>query len=60
MKIFNRWGEKLFETNDINIGWSGYYNGILSESGVYVVRFNVSGYKVNDKKEIITHFTLVH
>jgi gliding motility-associated-like protein len=25
--IYNRWGEKVFETNDQNIGWDGNYNG---------------------------------
>lgn len=23
IKIFNRWGEKVFETNDINVSWNG-------------------------------------
>jgi len=36
MQIFNRWGELVFETNDINIGWDGYYKGRLCEQGVYV------------------------
>jgi gliding motility-associated-like protein len=25
--IYNRWGEKVFETNDQSIGWDGNYNG---------------------------------
>lgn len=36
MKIFDRWGEKLYETNDISKGWDGYYNGVLLMPGVYV------------------------
>ena len=36
--IYNRWGEKLFESNDVNIGWDGYYKGKLCEQGVYVYR----------------------
>ena len=23
MKIFNRWGEKIYETNDLQRGWNG-------------------------------------
>lgn len=34
-RIYNRWGEKVFETNDSSIGWDGYYKGNLSESGAY-------------------------
>lgn len=35
MKIFDRWGEKLFETNNINNGWDGTYRGKLLDVGVY-------------------------
>jgi gliding motility-associated-like protein len=34
--IFNRWGELIFESNDILIGWDGYYKGELSKQDVYV------------------------
>jgi gliding motility-associated-like protein len=34
-RIFNRWGEKVFETTDKNIGWDGYYKGVLQEMEVY-------------------------
>ena len=36
LKIFNRWGELLFETKDIDIGWNGYYLGKLCKQDVYV------------------------
>jgi len=34
--IYNRWGEKLFTTDDINQGWDGYYNGKLQPVDTYV------------------------
>jgi gliding motility-associated-like protein len=34
--IFNRWGEKVFETNDINGGWDGTYKGEPLNIGVFV------------------------
>lgn len=34
--IYNRWGEFLFRSTDINIGWDGYYRGKLSSMDVYV------------------------
>lgn len=35
-KIYNRWGQLLFETNDINKGWNGYYKGELQPVETYV------------------------
>jgi gliding motility-associated-like protein len=34
-RIYNRWGEKVFETHDQSIGWNGYYKGVLQEVDVY-------------------------
>ncbi|NOZ33779.1 MAG: PKD domain-containing protein [Chlorobi bacterium] len=38
MYIYNRWGEKMFYTNDITKGWNGYFNGISAMQDVYVWR----------------------
>ncbi len=36
LTIFNRWGEKMFETEDGHrIGWNGMYKGDLAPSGEY-------------------------
>lgn len=35
-QIFNRWGNLVFETDDINKGWDGTYNGEPQPKGVYV------------------------
>jgi len=41
MYIFNRWGQKLFYSNDMSIGWDGTFEGSLVqiESYVWKVRF---------------------
>jgi len=36
IKIFNRWGEKVFESNDMNVDWDGYYKGELCQMGAYI------------------------
>ncbi len=36
LRIFNRRGNLVFESNDVNIGWDGYVNDKLSRPGVYV------------------------
>lgn len=35
LKVFNRWGEKLFETTDISERWDGLRNGKIVVDGVY-------------------------
>ena len=35
-KIYSRSGACVFETNNIEKGWDGRYNGELCPSGVYV------------------------
>ena len=36
LRIFSKRGVLIFESNDINIGWDGYYKGQISEQGVYI------------------------
>lgn len=36
IKIFNRWGDKVFESSDMNVDWDGYYNGQLSQMDAYI------------------------
>ncbi len=43
--IYNRWGEKIFETNDYQQGWDGTYKGTTSQSGVYVYKVEFKDYK---------------
>ncbi|HMN33020.1 MAG TPA: gliding motility-associated C-terminal domain-containing protein [Chitinophagaceae bacterium] len=35
-KLFNRWGEEVFSTSDIEKGWNGQYKGKPQPIGVYV------------------------
>ena len=37
-KIFNRWGELLFLTTDLNKGWDGTYKGNVMPEDTYVFR----------------------
>jgi gliding motility-associated-like protein len=42
ISIFNRWGELVFETNDIFQGWDGTYEGKPAMGSVYVYRIDYS------------------
>ena len=35
-KVFDRWGELVFETNDQAVGWNGYYKGKKVDPAVFV------------------------
>lgn len=49
MLIFDRWGELVYETNDINKPWDGRVNGgsEMSKSDVYVYKITVFDIKSN-------------
>jgi len=40
-RIFDRWGQMLFETTDINQGWDGKFKGQLVKTDAYVYRIEV-------------------
>ncbi len=42
MLIFNRWGEKLYETTDPNMGWDGTRDGKFLRQGVYTYRIKIT------------------
>ncbi len=42
--IFNRWGEKVFESNNIKEGWDGTYKGLNCPDGTYVWKLSYQDY----------------
>lgn len=57
-KVFNRWGEIVFETEDPNKGWNGIYKGVTQELAVFAYYARMTcGEEV---KTLIGNVTLVH
>jgi gliding motility-associated-like protein len=57
LNIFNRWGEQVFESNDITKGWDGSFKGEPCKSDVYV--WTLRATDINGKpKELNGHVTL--
>ena len=53
MIIYNRWGEKLYESTQVNKGWDGYLDSsALAIEGVYVYKAWVTYY--SGEQEILT------
>jgi gliding motility-associated-like protein len=40
--IFDRWGNKVFESQDINKGWNGTHNGTQMNMGTYIWELNAT------------------
>lgn len=45
MNIYNRWGEKIFETDNINKGWDGNFKNEPCMQDVYVYHIVVTSYE---------------
>lgn len=50
-KVYNRWGQLIFQTNNWKRGWDGTYKGYQQSTGVYVWFLS---YADRDSKEIRT------
>ncbi len=50
MKIFNRWGQMIFESNSPGNGWNGTYSGKPSPAGLYIYHLSYINSK-NEQKE---------
>lgn len=60
LEIFDRWGEKLFESNDPDIGWDGTYSGNIVQSGTYTWKLSlVSCEPSNPEKMLTGHVTVL-
>ncbi len=47
VEVFDRWGEKVFETNNVNEYWDGTYRGTECKPGVFVYNVKVVGFTGN-------------
>jgi gliding motility-associated-like protein len=62
MQIFDRWGEKIFDSPNINDGWDGKYRGTLCKDGVYIYRIEFTeknGQTKLQEKLKVGHVTLI-
>jgi gliding motility-associated-like protein len=42
MTIFNRWGEKVFESSDSKFAWDGTFHGVLQNPQIYVYQLRIT------------------
>jgi gliding motility-associated-like protein len=61
LRIFNRWGELVFESRDPNTGWGGDYgpNHTNCQSGAYTWVLNFQVLQTQEDKEFKGHVNLI-
>ena len=56
--IFDRWGENIFRTNDLDSGWNGTYKNVNCELGVYTYKLTATDINSNTIEKV-GHVTLL-
>ena len=61
MVIFNRWGEIVYETSNLDIGWKGTYgeSGDIVQDGVYIWKINFNEKGIDKNIEITGHVLII-
>lgn len=62
MYIFNRWGEMLFETHDLDVGWDGTYgvgSGRMVSEGTYIWKITFLESMSDKRHEYTGHVNLI-
>ena len=42
LQIFNRWGQAIFQSRELNYGWDGYFRGKIMPADTYIYRIEAS------------------
>jgi trimeric autotransporter adhesin len=59
LRIFNRWGELLFESKNHEVGWDGTFNGNLLPLGTYTWVMNFKAPSNDKKYEFSGHINII-
>jgi len=59
MSIFNRWGQMIWESHDINSEWDGSYNGYYVPDGCYFWKSQFKVLNSSEKRVIMGYVTIV-
>jgi gliding motility-associated-like protein len=57
--IFNRWGEVIFESHDIDVGWDGTYGGTLVQDGSYTWKITFNDSKTDETYQYLGHVNML-
>jgi len=58
--IYNRWGELIWESHDVTVGWDGtYYDGLKCQDGAYTWKIRFKLLNNDEKRTVIGHVNLI-
>jgi gliding motility-associated-like protein len=57
--IFNRWGEVIFESKDIDTGWDGSYDGKIVKDGTYIWKITFNSPDNEEEYEYVGHVNVI-
>jgi gliding motility-associated-like protein len=58
-RVFNRWGELIYETTDLNSGWDGIYKGVPQNMETYVYQAEAELYTDTEPIKKTGYFKLL-
>lgn len=59
MQIWNRWGELVWETNDITYFWDGTYNGQVVQDGTYTWKIVIKDPYTDERRDYVGHLNVL-
>ncbi len=59
LAVYNRWGELIFESRDVAIGWDGTYRGEVVPTGMYTWNIRIKHKYSDAHEDIVGHVSLL-
>ena len=59
MFIYDRWGELIFESHNVQIGWDGTYNNQLVGSNTYIWKLNFKEKQTGEEHTKLGHVNVI-
>jgi gliding motility-associated-like protein len=59
MRVFNRWGELVFESRDYTDGWDGTYALRPAQDGAYTYQVSFGDKQTDYRQQVFGHFGLI-
>ena len=56
VQVYNRWGEKVYDSNDVKTDWDGFYKGKQESNNVYIYKIRYTGWdrSIHHRKGTVT------